>query len=101
MIAPFRWLVEYAVYKFASETNHSHPITKRDYVWTKEGRIVLDDDLIRRFLELLEREFQSERPYKFKHGVKRRDGLSMRQEITVAKITMQEVAEYCANRCRA
>jgi CRISPR-associated protein Cas1 len=95
LIEPFRWLVEYAVYKIASDTNHSHRISKDDYAWTREGRIVLDDDLIRRFLELLERKFQSERPYKFKHGIKRRDGLSMCQEITIAKIIVQNLADYC------
>jgi CRISPR-associated protein Cas1 len=96
LIEPFRWLVEHAVYKIASDSNHNHPITKRDYAWTKEGRIVLDDDLIRRFLEMLERKFQSERPYKFRHGIKRRDGLSMCQEITIAKISVQALAEYTA-----
>lgn len=94
LIEPFRWLVEYAVYKIADETNHNHPITKRDYAWTREGRIVLDDGLIRRFLELLERKFQTERPYRFKHGIKRRDGLSMCQEITIAKIVITTLAVY-------
>jgi hypothetical protein len=75
-----------AVYKIAGETNHNHRITKRDYAWTREGRIILDDGLIRRFLELLERKFQSERPYKFNHGLKRKDGMSMCQEITIMKI---------------
>jgi CRISP-associated protein Cas1 len=98
LIEPFRWLVEYAVYKIASNSNHNHPINKKDYAWTKEGRIVLDDGLIRRFLELLERKFQSERPYKFKHGIKRRDGLSMCQEITIAKINVQTVADFCSGR---
>ena len=95
LIEPFRWLVEYAVYKIASDTNHNYPISKRDYAWTKEGRIVLDDDLIRRFLELLERRFQSERLYEFNHGIKRRDGLSMCQEITIAKIQTTQLAEFC------
>ena len=97
LIEPFRWLVEYSVYKIASETNHDHRITKRDYARTKEGIIVLDDGLIKRFLELLERKFQSERPYKFKHGIKRLDGLSMCQEITIAKICVQNMADYCSN----
>lgn len=65
LIEPFRWLVEYAVYKIASDTNHNHPMTKKDYAWTKESRIMLDDGLFRRFLEMLERKFQSEQPYKF------------------------------------
>jgi CRISPR-associated protein Cas1 len=89
LIEPFRWLVAYAVYKIASDTNHNHPITKRDYAWTREGRVVLDDDLIRRFLELLERKFQSERPYKFKHGIKRRDGLSMCRRLQLQRLTFR------------
>jgi CRISP-associated protein Cas1 len=48
-------------------------------------------------LELLERKFQSERPFKFKHGIKRRDGSSMCQEITIAKITVSNLADYCCN----
>ena len=100
LIEPFRWLVEYAVFKIASDTNHSHPITKRNYVWTKEGRIVLDDDLLKHFLEMLERKFQSERPYKFKHGIKRRDGLSMCQEVTIAKIQTTQLVDFCVGKTR-
>jgi CRISPR-associated protein Cas1 len=96
LIEPFRWLVEYAVYKLAvEEPRHGRVIRREEYAWTREGCIVLDDGLIRRFLELLERKFQTERPYKFKHGIKRRDGLSMCQEITIAKIHVHELCEYC------
>jgi CRISPR-associated protein Cas1 len=99
LIEPFRWLVEYAVYKLAiDEPKHGRIIRKEEYAWTREGRIILDDGLIRRFLELLERKFQSERPYKFKHGIKRRDGLSMCQEITIAKIEVHSLAEYCVKK---
>ena len=95
LIEPFRWLVEYAVYKTAADTNHSQPITKKEYAWTREGLIILDDGLVKRFLELLERKFQSERLYEFKHGLKRKDGMSMCQEVTIAKIKVQDLAEYC------
>ena len=95
LIEPFRWLVEYAVYKLAGETNHNQPIRKSGYAWTREGRIILDTELVSQFLELLERKFQSERPYKFKHGIKRHDGLSMCQEITIAKILISNLAEFC------
>jgi CRISPR-associated protein Cas1 len=97
IIEPFRWLVEHTVYKFVVlESNHGRSIKKTEYAWTKEGKIILDSGLIRRFLELLERIFQDERPYKFKHGIKRRDGLSMCQEITIAKISVQRIADFCA-----
>jgi CRISP-associated protein Cas1 len=95
MIEPFRWLVEHTVYKLASDTNHNHPIRKREYAWTRDGRIILDSSLIGKFLEMLERKFQSERPYKFRHGLKRADGLSMCQEITIAKISIQNLADFC------
>jgi CRISP-associated protein Cas1 len=98
LIEPFRGLVEYAVYKMAACTNHGYPIKRNQYAWTIEGRIVLDGRLVKRFLELLERKFQSERPYEFKHGVKRKDGLSMCQEITIAKITIQSFAGYCTEK---
>ena len=93
IIEPFRWLVEYSAYKMASDTNHMHPIRKNEYTWTREGRVILDSNLVRRFLELLERKFQSERLYRFKHGIKRKDGMSMCQEITIAKIQTQNLAE--------
>jgi CRISPR-associated protein Cas1 len=99
LIEPFRWLVEYAVYKLAvEEPKHGRGIRKDEYAWTREGRIILDDGLVRRFLELLERKFQGERLYKFKHGLKRRDGLSMCHEITIAKITVQQLADFCAHK---
>lgn len=96
LIKPFRWLVEYAVYKIAvEEPRHSRMIRREEYEWIKEGRVILDSDLIRRFLELLERTFQNERLYKFRHGLKREDGLSRCQEITIAKINVQHLAEQC------
>lgn len=96
LIEPFRWLVEYAVYKFAvEEPTHGRMIKNKEYAWTREGKIILDSGLIRRFLELLERIFQSERLFKFNHGMKRKDGMSMCQEITIAKIRVQVLAEYC------
>jgi CRISPR-associated protein Cas1 len=96
LIEPFRWLVEFAVYKLTvEESKHGRSIRKEEYAHTRDGRVILDSGLIRRFLELLERKFQSERAYKFKHGLKRRDGTSMCQELTIVKIYVQKLAEYC------
>lgn len=49
-------------------------------------------------LELLERVFQKERRYDYKHGKKTRDGLKSVQEITVAKIMIQNLAEFCLSK---
>lgn len=95
MIEPFRWLVDYSVYKLANHQNNGQIIKKRDYARTREGVVVMDYNLIRRFLELLERTFQKERRYDFRHGKKTSDGLKSCQEITIAKISVQNLVEYC------
>jgi CRISPR-associated protein Cas1 len=96
IMEPFRWLVEYSVYQMAN--NQHDVIRKIDYAFTRDGSVILDNNLIRRFLELLERTFQSERPYRFRHGLKRHDGMSMCQQITISKITVQNLAEYCCGK---
>jgi CRISPR-associated protein Cas1 len=95
LIEPFRWLVEYSVYKLANSISTNQTIRLKDYAITRKGKVVMDYNLIRRFLELLERTFQSERRYDFKHGMKTSDGLKSCQEITIAKIYVQKLADYC------
>jgi len=95
LIEPFRWLVDYSAYKLANERNKEYRIYKKDYAFTKEGLVVLDYNLIRRFLQLLERTFHKERRYAFKHGAKTNDGLKSCHEITIAKIAVQNLVDYC------
>ena len=95
LIEPFRWLVDYTVYKIANNLNAKQRIYLKDYARTKNGTIVLDYSLIRRFLEMLERTFQQERRYEFRHGAKTKDGLKNVQEITIVKMMVQNLAEYC------
>ena len=94
MMEPFRWLVECAVWKI-SNAKSTHRISKKQYSHTRKGEIVLEYDLIKSFLELLERVFQKERRYDYKFGLKTKDGLKSVQEITVVKIMVQNLAEYC------
>jgi CRISPR-associated protein Cas1 len=61
----------------------------------KKGTIVLEYDLIRVFLEMLERQFQKERKYDYRHGKKTENGLKSVQEITVTKIAVSNLAEFC------
>ena len=98
LIEPFRWLVDYAVYKLANHQNNGQVIKKKDYARTREGNIVMDYNLIRRFLELLERTFQIERRYDFRHGMKTADGLKSCQEITIAKIAVSNLADFGINK---
>ena len=97
LMEPFRWLVDYAVLGLVNQKSRNR-ISKKQYSHTRDGNIVLEYDLIRMFLEGLERTFQKERPYRFKHGKQRSDGLLMCQENTIAKITVQNLAEYCTGK---
>jgi CRISPR-associated protein Cas1 len=94
MMEPFRWLVDYSVWKL-SIAHDRQSIHKKDYARTREGIIVMDYSLIRRFLELLERTFRMERRYDFRHGKKTLDGLKNVQEITIAKESIRNLAEFC------
>ena len=94
LMEPFRWLVDYSVWKL-SDAKSSNRISKKQYAHTRDGTVVLEYDLIRKFLELLERTFQKERRYAYRHGAFTKDGLKSVQEITIAKILVQNLAEYC------
>lgn len=95
VIEPFRWLVDYTVYKIANHQNNDQTIKLKDFAHNKSGQVLLSPDLVRRFLEMLERKFNSTRHYEFRHGAKTLDGLKNVQEITLAKIAVQNLAEFC------
>jgi len=97
IIEPFRWLVECAVWKM-SNAKSKNRISKKQYAFTRTGNVVLDSELIRKFLEMLERVFQKERRYDYRFGLKTRDGLKSVQEITIVKIMIQNLAEYCVRK---
>ena len=97
LMEPFRWLVDYSVWKI-SDAKSRNRISKKQYAYTREGIVVLEYDLIRKFLELLERTFQKERKYAYRHGAKTQDGLKSVQEITITKIMVQNLAEYCSGK---
>jgi CRISPR-associated protein Cas1 len=78
--------------------NQHDAIRMKDYAFTKDGSVVLDSDLIRRFLELLERTFQKERKYDYRFGAKTENGLKSVQEITIAKIAVTNLAEFCTGK---
>ncbi|MGY5148144.1 MAG: CRISPR-associated endonuclease Cas1 [Candidatus Nitrosopumilus sp. bin_7KS] len=93
MMEPFRWLVECAVWQI-SNAKSKFRISKKQYTHTRQGTIVLEYDLIKSFLELLERVFQKQRRYDYRHGQKTKDGLKSVHEITIAKISVQNLVDY-------
>jgi len=95
LIEPFRWLVDYAVFKIANHPDTRNRIKLKEIAYAIDGNVVMEYSLIKRFLELLERNFQKERRYQFRHGAKTKDGLKSVQEITIAKIAVQNLSDYC------
>ena len=51
MMEPFRWLVDYTVYKIANIKDHKQRIRLDEFTHTRDGVIVMEYDLIRKFLE--------------------------------------------------
>ena len=95
IIEIFRWLVDYSVFKIANNKEKRNRIKLKEYSYTKDGTIVIEYALIKRFLEILERQFSQERKYEFRHGKKTESGLKSVQEITISKILVQNLAEFC------
>jgi len=95
LIEPFRWLVDYSVYQMANYKDFKSRIKLKEFSSTRDGTVVLEYDLVRRFLELLERNFQKERRYEYRHGPKTKDGLKLVQEITIVKMITRDVVDFC------
>jgi CRISPR-associated protein Cas1 len=95
LIEPFRWLVDYTVFQIGNHKDTRRRIKTKEFAHTREGNVVLEYNLVRRFLEMLERNFQKERKYKFRHGFKTKNGLKSVQEITIIKITVTNLIEFC------
>ena len=100
MIEPFRWLVDWAVYSLCHEKNTVYP-KLNEIAHNRDGLVVMEYNLIGRFLEKLYRIFRRTRKYDYKFGLKTSDGLKSVQEITVAKIMVQNLAEYCLGKRKA
>ena len=96
MIEPFRWLVEKTVYRLATAKNHALQIKKKHYIkHTKSGMVLLDTELVKKFLEMLEVDFRKTREYDRRNGMKKENGLSNCSEITIAKLTIQNLSDFC------
>ena len=96
IIEPFRWLVEKTVYRLGNAKNKKLQIKKENYAkHAKSGMVLLDTELVKKFLEMLEVDFRKTREYDRRNGMKKENGLSNCTEITIVKITIQNVSDFC------
>jgi len=96
LIEPFRWLVEKTVYRLGTAKNHKLQIKKNQYIkHAKSGMVLLDSELTKKFLEMLEVDFRNTREYKRQNGLRKENGMSNCSEITIAKLTIQNLSDFC------
>ena len=101
VIEPFRWIVEKTVYRLGNAQNKKLQIKKNQYVkHDKSGMVLLDTVLVKKFLEMLEVDFRKTREYNRRNGMKKENGLSNCAEITLAKIVIQNLSDFCNGRIK-
>ena len=57
--------------------------------------VLLDTEIVQKFLEMLEVDFRKTREYERRNGMKKENGLSNCAEITIAKISIQNLSDFC------
>jgi CRISP-associated protein Cas1 len=99
LIEPFRWIVEKTVYRLGTMKNKKSQIKKSHYIkHNKSGMVLLDTELVKRFLEMLEVDFRKTREYSRKNGMRKENGLSNCAEITIIKIVIENLSDFCTKK---
>lgn len=92
MIEPFRRLVDRSVFEI------QHSINEKDYVFSRNGIIVLSNDLKKEYMDLLTSIFDRKRDYKARIGIKRADGYQKMEEITIMKMNCLKIKDFLGSR---
>ena len=87
MAEPFRHLVDRSVFEIQDR------IRKKDYAFSREGIVVLSDELKKKYLSLLSTIFDRKRLYKARTGIRRMDGYQRMEEITIMKMKCIELRD--------
>jgi len=95
MIEPFRHLVDRTVFQIRNQ------IRKKDYTYSRQGIVVLSDELKSKYIELFSAEFDKKRDYKARGGVKRSDGYQSMEEITIMKMKCSELKEVIMRKAQS
>jgi CRISPR-associated protein Cas1 len=80
MIEPFRHLVDRSVFEIQDS------IRKKDYIFSRDGIVVLSNELKKNYVDLLTSILDRKRDYKARTGIRREDGYQRMEEITIMKM---------------
>ncbi len=89
MIEPFRHLVDRSIFEIQGH------IQKKDYAFSRQGIVVLSDELKRKYIELLSSILDRKRDYKARVGIRRADGYQRMEEITIMKMKCIDLKNVC------
>lgn len=90
MIEPFRHLVDRSVFEIQDS------IRKEDYIFSKDGIVVLSDELKKRYIDLLTSILDRKRDHLARVGIRRADGFQRMEEITIMKMKCAELKDFVA-----
>jgi CRISP-associated protein Cas1 len=93
MIEPFRHVVDRSVFEIQDL------IKKKGYAFSKEGVVVLSDELKQRYIEKLSEVLDRKRDYKARSGIRRADGYQRMEEITIMKMKCLRLREMILQGC--
>lgn len=85
LIEPFRHLVDRSVFEIQES------IAKDDFIYSRDGVVVLSDGLKQKYIVLLTSIFDRKRYYKAGVGIRRSDGLQRMEEVTIMKMKCMEL----------
>jgi CRISP-associated protein Cas1 len=91
IIEPFRHLIDRSVFEIQDQ------IRKKDYIFSRNGIVVLSDELKRKYINLLSTIFDRKRPHKARSGIRRKNEFQMMEEITIMKMKCSELKSLLDN----
>ena len=88
MVEPFRHLIDRSVFEVQDQ------IRKKDYVYSREGIVVLSDELKKKYIELLSMIFDRKRLFEAGSGIRRKDGYQRMEEITIMRMKCHKLRDF-------
>lgn len=87
MIEPFRHLVDRSVFEIQIS------IDRNDYIFSREGIVVLSYDMKKRYIDRLTSILDRKRDYQARIGIRRADGYQKMEEVTIMKAKCLELRD--------
>ena len=87
MIEPFRHLVDRSIFEIQRLIRNS------DYTFSRQGIVVLSNELRTQYLDILTSILGRKRDYRARIGIKRADGYQRMEEITIMKMKCLELKD--------